>query len=256
MDKIRTLIVDDERPALRALRGLLEQQPDLILAGEATDGERALEFIQAHRPELVFLDIQMPMLTGLELLRKLPPAARPEIVFVTAHDEFAVKAFEFHAVDYLVKPFSDGRFRTAVERAVKRIRSGSLSATEQALRGLLEHFQNCRPPPAADHARLVVRADGQLLFLEQREIRWIEGQGDFVKIHLVKGAVLTRLTMTRLVEQLDPGRFERIHKSTIVNLSYVRRIKPMMARSQGMELDDGTALPIGASYAAVLDRLK
>lgn len=259
MDPIKTLIIDDEKPARRALRGLLEKDPGIAVAGEAADGEQALDLIRRLRPQLIFLDVQMPMLTGLEMLDQLPPAGRPEIVFVTAYDSHALTAFNLHAVDYLVKPFTDTRFAAAVERAKQRIRDGQLSTTEQALRALLAHFQSAGglAAPANEHARLVVKADGQLHFLNQRDIRWVEGQGDFVKIHLKdRGRLLVRMTMNKIDEALDPGQFVRIHKSTIVNLAGVRRVVPMMARSRGMELDDGTKLTIGPSYRAVLDRLK
>lgn len=256
MDKIRTLIVDDERPARRALRGLLEQSPLIEVAGEAMDGERALELIRAERPALVFLDVQMPIMTGIEVLERLPREGRPEIIFVTAYDQHALRAFELAAVDYIMKPFSDARFQAALDRALQRIRAGAPSGAEQALRGLLAHFQKQAAAPAGDFARLVVKVDGQLHFVPQHHIRWVEGQGDFVKLHLVKGSLLTRLTMAKLVALLDPAQFQRIHKSTIVNLSYVRVVRPMLARSHGMELDDGTALPIGASYGAVLEQLK
>ncbi len=264
MDKLRVLIVDDERPARRALRTLLEHEADVEIVGEAGDGEQALELIAAHSPQVVFLDIQMPLLTGLEALRELAPARRPEIVFVTAYNEFAVRAFELHAVDYLVKPFSDSRFATALDRARRRVRAGSLGATEQALRALLDHLQQpagALTSPATkaagvDFSRLVVKADGQLHFLNQPDIRWVEGQGDFVKLHLKERGLMVRMTLTKIEQMLDPELFVRIHKSTIVNLQRVRRVMPMLARSQGMELDDGTALPIGPSYRGVLDRLK
>lgn len=254
MDKIRTLIVDDERPARRALRGLLEESPEIEIIGEAMDGERALELIQELRPALVFLDVQMPMMTGVEVAEKLPRTVRTEIIFVTAYDQHALKAFELAALDYIVKPFSDARFHAALDRAVGRIRSNADTITGQVLRTVLAELQK-KDAAAGEYARLVVKADGQLHFITQRQIRWVEGQGDFVKLHLVKGALLVRLTMARLVEQLDPAQFQRIHKSTIVNLSYVRLIKPMLARSHGMELDDGTSLPIGASYGAILKQL-
>lgn len=264
-EKIRTLIVDDERPARRSIRMLLEKETDVDIVGEAGDGERALELITTLHPQLVFLDIQMPMFTGLELLKKLRPAQRPEIIFLTAYDEFAVRAFELQAVDYVMKPFSDERFYGAMERARRRIRSGTLSATEHALRALLEHFQQPRAAtPGAgaaaghipDYSRLVVKSDGQLHFLNQTDIRWVEGQGDFVKIHHKDRRLLVRMTLTKIEEMLDPEIFIRIHKSTIVNLHRVRRVMPMLARSHGMELEDGTALPIGPSYRSVLDRLK
>jgi two-component system LytT family response regulator len=264
MEKIRVLIVDDERPARRALRTLLENESDIEIVGEAMDGERGIEAIRKLHPQLVFLDVQMPILTGLEMLNKLPAGERPEIIFVTAYDEFALRAFELQAVDYLVKPYSDQRFRTALDRAKRRIHAGSFGATEQALRALLEKLQTAAAPApqapapgAVDFSRLVVKADGQLHFLNQADIRWVEGQGDFVKIHLKeRGRLLVRMTMNKIDEALDPGQFVRIHKSTIVNLSGVRRVVPMMARSRGMELDDGTRLAIGPSYRAVLDRLK
>ncbi len=269
MEKIRTLIVDDERPARRALRLLLEKEPDIDIVGEAGDGERAIELIQELQPQLVFLDIQMPLLTGLELLEKLKPAQRPDFIFITAYDEHALRAFELQALDYLMKPFGDDRFRTALDRARRRIRTGSLGATEKALHALLEHLQRGTPAPAApgaasrsaapaghDFTRLVVKADGQLHFLTQADIRWVEGQGDFVKIHLKDRGLLVRMTLTKVEELLDPEIFVRIHKSTIVNMNRVRRVIPMLARSHGMELEDGTSLPIGPSYRSVLDRLK
>jgi two-component system, LytTR family, response regulator len=260
MDRITTLVVDDEKPARRALRGLLELDREIEVVGEAADGELALELIRKLHPQLVFLDVQMPMLTGIEVLQQLLPATQPAIVFVTAYDNHALAAFDLHAVDYLVKPFSDSRFQAAVERAKRRLHDGRISATEEALRALLAHFQQTGgavTAPANEHARLVVKADGQLHFLNQRDIRWVEGQGDFVKIHLKDhGRLLARMTMNRVDEALNSGQFVRIHKSTIVNLSAVRRVVPMMARSRGMELDDGTKLVIGPSYRAVLDRLK
>ncbi len=255
MEPIDTLIVDDERPARRTLRGLLERDQDIRVVGEAMDGEQALELIRSLHPRLVFLDVQMPVLNGPEMLRQLPAEARPEIVFVTAYDRYALSAFDLHAVDYLLKPFSDGRFREALTLAKQRVRQGTLVATEQLLRTLLDRLPD-GPAAMAPAARLVVKADGLLHFLMQRDIRWVEGQGDFVRIHLKERRLLVRMTMNRMEESLDASQFVRIHKSTIVNLASVRRVVPMLARSQGMELDDGTTLPIGPSYRGVLDRLR
>jgi two-component system LytT family response regulator len=264
MEKIRVLIIDDERPARRALRTLLENESDIEIVGEAMDGERGMEMIRKLHPQLVFLDVQMPILTGVEMLQKMAAGERPEIIFVTAYDEFALRAFELQAVDYIVKPYSDQRFQSALDRAKRRIRAGSLGATEQALRALLEKLQHVTPTPSAaapapgavDFSRLVVKADGQLHFLNQADVRWVEGQGDFVKLHLKERGLMVRMTLTKIEEMLDPEIFVRIHKSTIVNMHCVRCVMPMLARSHGMELDDGTALPIGPSYRGVLDRLK
>jgi two-component system LytT family response regulator len=260
MNRIKTLIIDDERPARRALRGLLEKDAAIEVVGEAADGERGLEAIRTLRPALVFLDVQMPMMTGLELLEQLRPEGWPEIIFVTAYDQYALQAFDRHAVDYLLKPFSNARFGVALERAKERVRRGSLEATEQLLQSLLAQLQQKPAPasPAADYARIVVKADGQLHFLNQRDIRWIEAQGDFVKIHLKDRNLrpLVRMTMARIMESLDPALFVRIHKSTIVNLGCVRRIVPVMASSRGMELDDGTQHVISRGYQDVLEKLK
>jgi two-component system LytT family response regulator len=260
MDRIKTLIVDDEKPARRALRGLLERDRDIEVVGEAADGEQALDLIGRLRPQLIFLDVQMPILGGLELLARLPAAGRPEIIFVTAHDDHALAAFDAHAVDYLVKPFTDARFATATDRAKCRLRDGRFGAAEQTLRELLAQLQRQPgggPVPAGEHARLVVKADGQLHFLNQRDIRWVEGQGDFVRIHLrERGRLLVRMTMNRIEAALPRGQFMRIHKSSIVNLAAVRRVVPMLARSRGMELDDGTRLVIGPSYRSAMEHLK
>jgi two-component system LytT family response regulator len=263
MNRIRTLIIDDERPARRALRGLLEKDADIEVVGEAADGERGLESIRTLRPTLVFLDVQMPMMTGLELLEQLEPEGWPEIIFVTAYDQYALQAFDHHAVDYLLKPFSDARFGVALERAKDRVRRGSLAATEELLGKLLEQLRQkpapapATPAAATDYSRLVVKADGQLHFISQPDIRWVEAQGDFVKIHTKdRHRPLVRMTMNRIEEALDPTVFVRIHKSTIVNLGCVRRIVPVMARSRGMELDDGTRLAISRTYQTVLERLK
>jgi len=261
MDKITTLIVDDEKLARRAVRSLLEKDPDIHLVGEAADGAAALDSVRRLQPQLVFLDVQMPLLSGVEVLQHLVPAGRPEVIFVTAFDEHAIKAFELHAIDYLVKPFSDVRFQQALDRAKTRVRSATLAGTERALGQLLEHFKvktpagaPASPPTASATGRLVVKADGELHFVEQRDIRWIEGQGDFVKIHMQKGRLLSRMTMHHVLGQLDPTRFLRIHKSNIVNLSSMRRVKPILSRSLGVELDDGTVVPVGRNYRQDLER--
>jgi two-component system, LytTR family, response regulator len=265
MQSIRTLIVDDERLSRQALRVLLARDREIEIVGEAADGEAALNLIHKLRPRLLFLDVHMPMLNGLEVLDRLPPAKRPEVVFVTAHEDYARTAFDVCAVDYLMKPFSDARFADALERAKKRLADTSLQGTEQALRDLLKHLQQAgsrtggRPPSRpgpSSYQRIVVKADGQLHFLSQRDIRWVKAQGDYAKIHLKNRSLLVRITMNRIEKMLDPVQFFRIHKSTIVNLENVRRVLPMLATSRGMELDDGTTLPIGASYRAAIEHMR
>ena len=258
MQTLSVLIVDDEKLSRRALRVLLERQPDVRIVAEAADGEEALGLIRKHAPDLVLLDVQMPLLGGLELLARLAPAERPHVVFVTAFDQHAIRAFDLHAIDYLVKPFSDARFAQAMERAKVRVRGGNWREAEAMLGRLLAQVQTAIGPatksaPAAE--RLVVKADGEMHFIDQKDIRWIEGQGDFVKIHTVRQGVMTRITLQRITDQLDATRFLRIHKSSIVNLAFVRRLKPVMARSLGVELDDGTVLPVGRRYRLDLEKV-
>jgi two-component system LytT family response regulator len=263
MNKIKTLIVDDEKLARRAVRALLEKDSEVTVVGEARDGEEAHELLPALQPDLMFLDVQMPVCDGFELLARLPAAQRPQVVFVTAFDQHAIRAFDLHAVDYLVKPFSNERFSRSLERAKSRARGVDIRTAEKTLARLLEHLRTePKPGPAAGAAntpppseRIVVKADGEMHFIEQKDIRWVEGQGDFVKLHTLKQGVLTRMTMQRVADQLDPARFLRIHKSSIVNLGFVRRLKPVMARSLGVELDDGTVLPVGRSYRPALERV-
>ena len=257
MKPIKTLIVDDEKLARRAVRSLLLRDPEIEVVGEAADGIEAREVLLRIRPELMFLDVQMPASDGFHLLQNLASVERPHTVFVTAFDQHALRAFDQHAVDYIVKPFSDARFFQAVERAKTRVRGGDLRSTERALGQLLDHLvHKPRQAPAArlSAERLVVKADGEMHFIEQKDIRWIEGQGDFVKIHTLGRSVLTRMTMQRIAGQLDPVRFLRIHKSSIVNLHCVRRLKPVLARSLGVELDDRTVLPVGRSYRLLLEK--
>ena len=261
-DPIRVLVVDDHAVVREGLRTYLSLQEGIEVVGEAADGERGLEAIRSLRPALVFLDVQMPMMTGLELLEQLRPEGWPEIIFVTAYDQYALQAFDRHAVDYLLKPFSDARFGVALERAKERVRRGSLAAAGEMLQALLDQLKQqsaaAAPAAAGGYDRLVVKADGQLHFITQRDIRWVEAQGDFVKIHLKDrtSRPLVRMTMNRIADALDPSLFVRIHKSTIVNLGCVRRIVPVMARSRGMELDDGTRLAISRTHQSVLERLK
>jgi two-component system LytT family response regulator len=261
MQSIATLIVDDEKPSRKAIRNLLSKDRDIEVVGEAVDGETAVEMIRVLRPKLVFLDVEMPLLSGMEALGRVPVLERPEVIFVTAYENYARGAFDLYAVDYVMKPFSDTRFATALERAKRRIVDRSLAGPEEAVRALLSHFKgagfsSAEAGPTHGYSRLIVKADGQLHFLHQREIRWVEAQGDYVKIHVKGHGLLVRMTMGRAEQLLDPAVFLRIRKSAIVNLAYVRRVKQTHGSNRGMELDDGTMIPIGASYRDVVDELK
>lgn len=264
MPKIKTLVVDDEKIARRTVCDLLAHDPDIQLLGEAADGELALEKIEATRPELVFLDIHMPIMDGIEVLRELKPALRPEVVFVTAYDEHAIQAFELHAVDYVVKPFSDSRFAQALDRAKRRVHGDLLHSTQRAVTSLLEHFNRPAPAPvptpapvapAPKETPFVFKVDGEHHFVNAHDIRWIEAQGDYIRVHTTQRNLLTRMTLSHALEQLQSGRFVRIHKSCIVNADYVRRLKPTTAWGRPLELDDGTTLNISRSYRSAVEQL-
>jgi two-component system, LytTR family, response regulator len=263
MQSITTLIVDDEKPSRQAIRHLLSKDSDVLVVGEAMDGEAAVDMIQNLRPKLVFLDVEMPMLSGMEVLGRVPESERPAVIFVTAYENYARGAFDLYAVDYVMKPFSDTRFATALERAKKRIVDRSLAGPEEAVRALLSYFEEAgvsskgaAASPSQGYSRLIVKADGQLHFLNQREIRWVQAQGDYVKIHIKGQGLLVRMTMGKAAQLLDPAVFLRIRKSAIVNLAYVRRVKQTQGSNRGMELDDGTVIPIGASYREVVGELR
>ena len=263
MQRITTLVVDDENPSRQAIKHLLSKDSDIQIVGEAMDGATAVEMIRRHRPKLVFLDIEMPMLSGMKVLGNFPESERPEVIFVTAYENYAREAFDIYAVDYVMKPFSDSRFATALERAKRRIADRALAGPEEAVRALLDHFKEsgASPPRGASgtgqgYSRLIVKADGQLHFLNQRDIRWVQAQGDYVKIHVKGHGLLVRMTMGKAAALLDPSIFLRIRKSAIVNLAYVKRVKQMLGSKQGMELDDGTTIPIGASYRDAVGELR
>jgi len=261
MQKIRTLVVDDERIARRTVCDLLAKDPEIEVVGEATDGELALEQIERQRPDLVFLDVHMPIMTGIETLQQLKPAERPEVVFVTAFDEHAIQAFELHAVDYVVKPFSDSRFAQSLDRAKRRVQGDLLQSTQRAVTTLLEHFN--RPPVAppapvaapVKEAPFVLKVDGEHHFINLQDIRWIEAQGDYIRVHTTQRNLLTRMTLTHALEQLPAAKFVRIHKSCIVNVAFVRRLKPTTAWGRPLELDDGTTLNISRSYRSAVEQL-
>ena len=265
MSRIRTLIIDDERLARRAVRGLLERDPEIEVVGEAGDGEPALALITELHPQLIFLDVQMPNLSGLEMLGQVGESARPEVVFVTAYDQHAVAAFDANAVDYVLKPFSDSRFSAALERAKGRVRGGTSANVEKVVRLFLSQLQaaeagaiQASPPAPAPRAnedeRLVVKADGELHFIPQQDLRWVEAQGDFVKLHLKDRTLFVRMTMARIEKVLSPAQFVRIHRSTIVNMRCIRRVVHLMERNLGAKLDDGTVLSISDNFRSAVKR--
>lgn len=218
--QLRILIVDDERPARRKIREYLGEEADIGEIAEAANGVEAQQLIDRFRPDLVFLDIQMPGKNGFEVIEAVGAAAMPAVIFVTAYDQYAIAAFEVQAIDYLLKPFDRERFGQALARA----RRQRLVAENDpaALSRLLAAIQQSQSYPD----RIMISQDGRLHFVKTAEIRYIAAAEKYVLIHTKTGKHLLRETMNRLEERLDPGKFVRIHRSHIVNLDYIREMQP------------------------------
>lgn len=258
---LRVLVVDDEPAARRGIKLLLESASAVNVVGEAGDGPEAVRQIEVLEPDIVFLDVQMPGYDGFEVIKRVAAAQLPAVVFVTAYDEHALRAFDVSAVDYLLKPYEDARFHAALARAaeeVRRRRAGDLGARLERLIAALERTP---APPAATEAggpggvadRILIKSSGELHFLKTEEIDWIEAEGDYMKFHAGGRAHLLRETMARLESRLDPRRFIRIHRSTIVNVDRVRKMSPTFAGEYAVVLNDGTKLRLSRGYQ---DRLQ
>ena len=244
---IRVLIVDDEPAARAAIRTLLADDAEVRVVGECPDGRAALQAIQDDAPDLLFLDVQMPEMDGFALLRALDPADLPVVVFVTAYDQYAVQAFDVHALDYLLKPFDDQRFRVALGRAKRQVRQGTLGALSQQLLALLDGG-GAAAGDGRYLKRLVIKSGGRVTILGVKDIDWIEAEGDFVKIHAGRAWHLLRETMKRLETQFDPARFVRIHRSTIVNVERIKELQPYFRGEYVVILHDGTSLKLSRGY--------
>ncbi len=244
MNPIRVLIVDDEPLVRRGLATLLAEEPGIEVVGEARNGTEAVTQIRNNRPDLVFLDVQMPGLDGLGVLSALGPEERPAVVFVTAFDQYAVRAFDLHAVDYLLKPFDDERFRTALIRVRDRLQAGGAARERAAIAAVLAEL---RGTPAGPD-RLAVREQGQIVLVPVDEIDWIEAADNYVRLHRGKQYHLLRESLNRLEATLDRRRFARIHRSAIVNLTRVRALEPIPGGEYDVILADGRRLTLSRGY--------
>jgi two-component system LytT family response regulator len=252
---IDVLIVEDEPLARMRLRRLIEEERDLRLLGECLNGREALAAIHEGQPRLVFLDVGLPDMTGFDVLEALPPAKRPEVIFVTAYDEFAVRAFEVHAVDYLLKPFDRRRFAGALARARAQI-AAPLDPTLGPIVRLLEevraHHRSLERALSAGEAgwpeRLVVRSGEELLFVQVSDLDWISAADNYVELHLTGSTHLLRETLSGVERRLDPAQFIRIRRDAIVNLSRVRSVRPGPDGEPLVVMQDGTSLRLGRAY--------
>jgi two-component system, LytTR family, response regulator len=246
MRPIRTLIVDDEPAAREGMRHLLAADPEIVLAGECSNGREAVAAIRDTSPDLAFLDVQMPELDGFGVLREVGVERAPAVVFVTAFDQYALRAFDVHAIDYLLKPFTDDRFRQSLDRAKQLVRQGRLGDLSRKLAALLDNDESTPAPHYLD--RLVVKSGGKVTLLPVGEIEWIDAEGDYVRIHVGKTWHLLRETMKNLEDQLDAARFVRIHRSTIVNLEKVKELQPFFRGEYVVVLHNGTTLKLSRGY--------
>jgi two-component system, LytTR family, response regulator len=235
---IRVVVADDEPLARARLTDLLAREPGVHVVAECRDGLEAVQAIQRHHPDLVLLDVQMPRLTGLEVIRAVGPDEMPLTVLVTAHGEFALEAFELRALDYLLKPFDEARLRAALARARERLSDGGRRAYEAELRALLQRMAATTERPA----RFVVRRGQEYLLVRPDEIDWVQSADNYVTLHCGAREYMLRETMTTMEEQLDPARFVRIRASAIVNLDRVTAIRAWSGTEFQFVLADGTTL--------------
>ncbi len=236
--------MDDEPLARQRLRALLEQEPDIEVIGECADGQEAVAAIRAQAPDLLFLDVQMPKLDGFRVLEMIGPEQMPVTIFVTAYDRYALRAFEVHALDYLLKPFDRKRFQKAVSHARARLQPEEPRAVDPRLEALAEGVQSGRRP----QERLVIKAGGRVFFLKTDAIDWVEAAGNYVRVHSGGEAHLLRETMNGLENRLDPHKFLRIHRSTIVNVERIQELQPWFHGDYVVILRDGTQLTLSRSY--------
>ncbi|MEO7085985.1 MAG: LytTR family DNA-binding domain-containing protein [Gemmatimonadaceae bacterium] len=252
--KIRAVIVDDEELGRDRIQALLEQQPDIELVGICADGPSAVETIDRVKPDLVFLDVQMPGMDGFEVVEQLEDSAPPAVVFVTAHDGHALKAFEIHALDFLLKPFDQTRFEKALDRA--RAQIGKKDATREPvidsrIASLLEELRDER----RYSERLIVKSSGRVFFIRTDEIDWVEASGNYVKIHAKADAHLLRESMKNMEAKLDPKIFVRIHRSAIVNIDRIKELEPWFHGEYIVIMRDGTRLTASRVFSDRLSAL-
>ena len=241
---IRAAIVDDEPLARRRIRNLLAPAADVEVIAECANGKDAIESLEDSPPELLFLDIQMPEIDGFDVLQAIGVGRVPAVIFVTAYDQFALRAFEAHALDYLLKPFDDERFGAALERARNRIRQQQGGDLDRRLQALLENVRGDQ----GYVRRLVVPSGHRSIFVRTEHIDWIEAERNYVRIHAGGRSYLLRENLTRIASSLDPAMFCRIQRSTIVNIDRIQSVESLFHGEYLVVLQDGTKLTSGRSY--------
>ena len=250
MSKISIIIADDEPLARERVRSFLKDDPDLEVVAECADGAQALQETQKRRPDLLFLDVQMPRLNGFEVLETLSPGPIPVVIFTTAHDEHAIRAFEFNALDYLLKPFTEARFKMSLQRARDRLEKSSRQTDPQ-----LKAFLSQLHAPVAGGGRILVRSSERILFLKPEEIVRVDAAGNYVVLHSGKEQHIIRETISAMEARLASAGFMRISRSVIVNLAYIREIQPAGSGRYSLLLKNGTRSDMTCSLVELQARL-
>jgi len=259
---LRAIVVDDEPLGRRGIVSRLEKSAAVKVVAECANGREAIEAVRRHRPDLLFLDVQMPGQDGFDVVAAIPPDERPHVVFVTAHDRHAVKAFRVHALDYLLKPIDDERFGEALQRAVREIERGRESDVARRVAAVVGEMKGAAAaapetvtsprPPASSWP---VRSKGKVTFVRLADLDWVEAEGDYLKLHAGARSWLVRETMASAEKRLPARRFLRIHRSTIVNVDRIRELSSFDNGDWAVRLQDGTELRLSRTYRDAVERL-
>ena len=268
MNKIRTIIADDEPLARKGIRTLLKDEANIEIIRECKNGREAVEAINQLAPDLVFLDVQMPVFDGFQVLERINLSSAPLIIFVTAYDKYAIQAFEVNALDYLLKPFGDKRFHVALKRAYKSIENKQIADLSKRMANLIDrhkkmerkdtgvdtHQPENRPSRGEYRSRIIVREAGKISFVDIDEIRWFEALDYYVRIHTGSSSHIIRESLKDLEKSLDPRQFVRIHRSAIIRIKEIESIVPQSTGNFRVRLRDGTMLPLSRKRKLLLDR--
>ena len=254
MISLRVIVVDDERPARQRLVQLLDKEPGMDLVGLCSDGREAIETIRTESPDLVFLDVQMPEISGIDVIREVGPLKMPMVIFVTAYNQYALEAFELAALDYLLKPFDNERFKATVQRARDQIGLVQSGQSFNKLKKFLDEVGDIYSSPDNTNGnskfleRLAVEDRGQVRVIPVSAIDYISASGAYVELHTSSSRFLLRKPIKDLAEELDPTQFCRIHRSTIINLSQIDVLKPRAYGDYSVNLKDGSILRVSRNY--------
>jgi two-component system LytT family response regulator len=252
---VRAIIADDERLARRKLRILLDSEPDVEVVAECEGGRETVAAIHTYLPDLLLLDIQMPDMDGFQVLDEISPAEMPVVIFTSAYDQYAIRAFEAHALDYLLKPFDQERLHHAIERARSELHKSHDREIARRILDLLSRVKSETRTASEQDGRLVIKAKGRVVFLNLDEIDWVEAAANYVRLNVGKESYLFRETISRTSERLDPNLFIRIHRSTIVNVRKIKELIPVNSGEYVVVLKTGKELSCSRGYRAALQRV-